>query len=467
MLQPEIEENEPIQKYSTCRRVCALIVLWLYCCMSYCDRYSIAGVLSEVKEVFDLDHTNSAWLTTIFLISYMSFAPVIGYLGDRFDRKWLLIIGLVCQITTNLAGSTATTFSGLLLSRFFLGVSECVFNVIAVPFVSDLFGPKTRTYAIQALSTATPIGGGLGYVIGSEASSTFGGWHWALRVTTPVTGFIAVLMMFILPFQLKRGAMEPNMIVAKEEYLSDLKYFLKVKTYVYTVTGSACTNAMIGIATLWLPDLFSQVAVLGRELKPCAHPPCEFEEINLKFGVLTVVAGLLGGLLGIFLSRVGRKMGNKLIEPELCGYGNLISTISIATMLLFMMGHQKLSWVMAFLALTGSSINWGLSCEIVMSVIPPRKRSTGKAVFNIISHALGDAPSPLIVGAVADMIRKYRVGERDTYLAEFRSMQSAFVLFAPLFTVSSAILYFAAARSLIADQKALEQKKECQSTTLF
>jgi predicted MFS family arabinose efflux permease len=70
-------------------------------------------------------------------------------LGDRFDRKWLLIIGLLCQITTNLAGSTATTFSGLLVSRFFLGVSECVFNVIAVPFVSDLFPPKTRTYAIQ------------------------------------------------------------------------------------------------------------------------------------------------------------------------------------------------------------------------------------------------------------------------------------------------------------------------------
>ena len=80
-----------------------------------------------------------------------------------------------------------------------------------------------------------------------------------------MTGFIAVLMMFILPFQLKRGAMEPNMIAAKEEYLSDLKYFLKVKTYVFTVTGSACTNAMIGIATLWLPDMFSQVAVLGHE----------------------------------------------------------------------------------------------------------------------------------------------------------------------------------------------------------
>ena len=141
--------------------------------MSYCDRYTIAGVLSgkrleyeslvincfenasfltlpkEVKEVFDLNHTNSAWLTTIFLISYMSFAPIIGYLGDRFDRKWLLIIGLLCQISTNLAGSTATTFGGLLTSRFFLGVSECVFNVIAVPFISDLFGPKTRTYAIQ------------------------------------------------------------------------------------------------------------------------------------------------------------------------------------------------------------------------------------------------------------------------------------------------------------------------------
>lgn len=452
------------QQYSKCRRVCVLIVLWFYCLLSYCDRYTVAGVLSEVKVEFDLSHKGAAWLQTIFLISYMVGAPIFGYLGDRVDRKWLLISGLLCQIITNLFGSFSDTYYQLLLSRFFLGFSECIFNVIAIPFLSDLFGAKTRTYAIQTISTATPIGAGLGYVIAAKAATYFGSWQWALRVTTPLTAFIVVMMIFLLPYKLKRGAMEPNVVATKDEYINDLKYFLGVKTYLYTVTGSALTNAMIGIATLWLPDLFSQAAVLKGELKPCSLPPCEYEEVVFKFGALSIFAGLLGGLAGIYLSRLGRKYGNLLVEPELCGFGNLVATLAIVVMLLFMMTSTKLSWLAAFIGLTGSSINWGLSCEIMMSVIPPTKRATGKALFNIISHALGDAPSPVIVGAFADAIFKYQYDEQDTYFHEFKSMQIAFLISCPLFTIVSAIMYFSAARSILSDQKALQQKKNLKTT---
>ena len=33
-------------------------------------------------------------LQTAFVVCYMLFAPVFGYLGDRHSRKWLLGIGI-------------------------------------------------------------------------------------------------------------------------------------------------------------------------------------------------------------------------------------------------------------------------------------------------------------------------------------------------------------------------------------
>ena len=33
-------------------------------------------------------------LQTAFVVCYMLFAPVFGYLGDRYSRKWILGIGI-------------------------------------------------------------------------------------------------------------------------------------------------------------------------------------------------------------------------------------------------------------------------------------------------------------------------------------------------------------------------------------
>ena len=61
-----------------------------------------------------------------------------------------------------------------------------------------------------------------------------------------------------------------------------------------------------------------------------------------------------------------------------------------------------ITWIFSFLVIFGVSINWGLSVELVIKVTSPKLRSTAKAFFHLISHSLGDAPSPLIIGSIAD-----------------------------------------------------------------
>ena len=69
-----------------------------------------------------------------------------------------------------------------------LGIAECILNVIIFPFIADLYPVEQRSFIIQVICTATPIGSGLGYILGSWAASHFGGWFYALRITPIFSG---------------------------------------------------------------------------------------------------------------------------------------------------------------------------------------------------------------------------------------------------------------------------------------
>ena len=69
------------------------------------DRYALSGVLSEIKIYFDVGNTEVAVLQTVFVIAYLAFAPLIGYLGDKLNRKYLIIIATLLEMTSVITGS--------------------------------------------------------------------------------------------------------------------------------------------------------------------------------------------------------------------------------------------------------------------------------------------------------------------------------------------------------------------------
>ena len=54
-----------------------------------------------------LSDTEVASLQTGFIISYMCFSPVFGYLGDRFIRKRIMGVGVILWSLFTAAGSFA------------------------------------------------------------------------------------------------------------------------------------------------------------------------------------------------------------------------------------------------------------------------------------------------------------------------------------------------------------------------
>lgn len=63
---------------------------------------------------------------SVFICSYMVLAPVFGYLGDRYNRKYIMCFGILFWSSVTLASSyTPKDVSGAVLFCFNLTTSVC------------------------------------------------------------------------------------------------------------------------------------------------------------------------------------------------------------------------------------------------------------------------------------------------------------------------------------------------------
>lgn len=69
------------------------------------DFFFFIGVLTDVKKHFDIGDDKGGLLQTAFVVTYMLFAPLFGYLGDRYNRKIIMAFGVFLWSLTTMAGS--------------------------------------------------------------------------------------------------------------------------------------------------------------------------------------------------------------------------------------------------------------------------------------------------------------------------------------------------------------------------
>lgn len=65
----------------------------------------ILGILQDVTQNFHVKDDQGGLLQTAFVMSYMIFAPLFGYLGDRYSRKAIMAAGVFLWSITTLLGS--------------------------------------------------------------------------------------------------------------------------------------------------------------------------------------------------------------------------------------------------------------------------------------------------------------------------------------------------------------------------
>ncbi|ELU07902.1 hypothetical protein CAPTEDRAFT_179917 [Capitella teleta] len=375
--------------------------------LNYMDRYTIAGVLVKVKSYYRLEsEAQAGLLQTAFILSYMVLSPVFGFLGDRFSRKAIMAVGILFWSLITLAGSfvPADKFWLFLLMRALVGVGEASYSTIAPTIIADLFVKTQRTKALSVFYFAIPVGSGLGYIVGSNVAEAMGSWQWSLRVT-PVLGIICTALICLVVREPPRGAAEGGTHLHSTSWAADLKHLFKHKTFLLSTAGFTCVAFVAGALALWAPTyVYYSIMVQPNNLLPSNEVEAH---VSLVFGIVTCVAGFVGVTLGSSLAAYLRPRV-KNADPLVCGFGLIASAPFLFLSIYMSRINTAATWVFIFIGETFLSLNWALVTDILLAVIIPTRRSTAEAVQILVSHALGDAGSPYLVGAMSDMFAKAR-----------------------------------------------------------
>ena len=160
----------------------ALVLLLGINLFNYVDRQVLAAVEPLIREHFGATQTQMGWLATAFLVSYMIFSPLFGWLGDRTSR-WLLVAAgvIVWSLATGGTG-LATSLTVLLITRCFVGIGEAAYGPVAPTILSDLYPVSIRGRVMAWFYLAIPVGSALGYVLGGGVAKLTDSWNWPFYV---------------------------------------------------------------------------------------------------------------------------------------------------------------------------------------------------------------------------------------------------------------------------------------------
>nr|NP_725532.1 spinster, isoform B [Drosophila melanogaster]AAG43825.1 spinster type I [Drosophila melanogaster]AAM70951.1 spinster, isoform B [Drosophila melanogaster] len=367
--------------------------------INYMDRFTIAGVLTDVRNDFDIGNDSAGLLQTVFVISYMVCAPIFGYLGDRYSRPWIMAVGVGLWSTTTLLGSFMKQFGWFIAFRALVGIGEASYSTIAPTIISDLFVHDMRSKMLALFYFAIPVGSGLGYIVGSKTAHLANDWRWALRVT-PILGIVAVFLILLIKDPV-RGHSEGSHNLEATTYKQDIKALVRNRSFMLSTAGFTCVAFVAGALAWWGPSFI----YLGMKMQP-GNENIVQDDISYKFGLVAMLAGLIGVPLGSFLAqRLRGRYEN--CDPYICAVGLFISAPMVFAALVVPQTSESLCFFFVFVAQVALNLCWSIVADILLYVVVPTRRSTAEAFQILISHALGDAGSPYLVGAISEAIMKH------------------------------------------------------------
>ena len=413
-----------------------LLLLTFINLFNYIDRYLQSYIKDIIKKELNLTDTQTSAPLTMFIIIYMLFSPIFGYLADNnWNRLKLISFGIfIWSIATTLT-ALSNSFGVYLFTRMMVGIGEAAYGTISPAIIADYFPIEKRSKALSIFYIAVPVGSAIGFAVGGTVGAAYG-WRAAFAVCGLPGIILAIAVLYIT--EPEKGISDDassrkkstssdnentNMIFSADNvatyttpdsnlesidldqpgvrdlpvivirifsWMETLNILRNDADYVHVVVGLVFTTFAVGGMADWLP------AYMVREVG------WNENEASLIIGAMTVVGGLVGTLVGSWLNTL--IVNSELLpNPE---FFLMFTSLSISTIFAFisMYAPNLTPGSATFFLFVTQFFMWmytGPANTIITSVsIHIRVRAF--AVLILLQHAFGDAISPVIVGAISD-----------------------------------------------------------------
>jgi len=302
-------------------------VFSLFACgffLSYLYRSVNAVLAPDLVQTFALGADQLGFLTSVYLLAFASFQPVLGILLDRFGPRrveaGLLVVAAVGAATF----ASAPGFDLLVLGRAMIGVgvSACLMgglkaNVLwfdgpRLPLINGLF---MAAGGIGAVSAGTPVQLALGIT----------DWRGVLLAVAALTLLLAVALFVLVP---EREA--PHGTPGLRELLAGLARVYRSRLFWQVAPATMLSQgAMLAMQGLWAGPWLADVAGLGRQAVA--------EHLSILSGAMAL-GFLFSGVATDGLGRLGVSV------KQVAGGGMILFVLVQLLILLFPQGPTLLLW---------------------------------------------------------------------------------------------------------------------------
>lgn len=359
----------------------ALVLLTALNFVNYIDRYILPGVQEQVKGEFRITDQQIGSLTLWFMLAYMLTSPITGWLGDRFPRKPMIVIAALFWSSINFLTATVHSYDSLNLRHAALGIGEASFGIFAPALLSDFYPEDQRNRVLTIFNVAIPVGAALGYLVGGTVGEHFG-WRMSFIVSA-VPGVIIAVLIALLMKEPARGASQQDKARLEKGTVFSL---LKNKAYLASILGYAAVTFSLGGISWWMPSFLQRVG--GRSQSSAAF----------LMGAITVVTGLGGTIVGGTIAQKWSRTNSRALYlvPAIS------ALLAVPPALFCFFGPKSLTLPGLATAVFLIFLGTGPVNAATVNAVRPEIRATAMAGQLFIIHALGDAISPRIIGAVSD-----------------------------------------------------------------
>src|SRR5690606_10156754 len=232
---------------------------------------------------------------------------------------------------------------------------------------------------------AIPMGSALGYLLGGFIGEHYG-WRNAFFVAGAPGLFMAAVAMF-LPEPARGGTDDDPGETQRLGFVQGLRVLGSNFAWQINTAGTTLMTFAMGGIAFWMPTFLvrEQGLALGTA--------------SMVFGGVTVVAGLLGTLVGGFL-------GDRAQARSPVGYLRFSGTSLLVgapfALIMPFLPSPTLVFACAFLAEFFLFLNTGPLNAALVACVPAQLRASAVALNVLCIHLFGDAISPTLMGLVSD-----------------------------------------------------------------
>lgn len=235
-----------------------------------------------------------------FLVSAVA-AVAWAYVGDRTNRKPLLMVGTLVWAAGTGGSALATGFPTFLAAQLVAAIGLGAVGSVGFSVVTDLISPRRRGLVMSFWGLSQGVGTLAGTLTGGLLGAT--DWRRPFLLLT-VVGLVATVA-YLLTYDIRRGQSEPELaeaIDAGVEYdyritRADLPRILGRRTNRWLILQGLTAQAAFG-SLVWLPVLFAERAQdQGYSAATAVVVGSVFATLFQLGGVFSIVGGLAGDAL--------------------------------------------------------------------------------------------------------------------------------------------------------------------------